>query len=107
MIPGCTSSIDVELDDHLVNLNNVDHIYVTINQNGTIGEYDDDRIEVGINGYSLSVYLDQADTLRYRNGPATMQVNWTKDDGLGNISRAATDPFIIYYDRQLLRKVLT
>ena len=106
MIPGCTSSIDVELDDHSVNLNNANTILVTINQNGTVSEFTGDRVEVEANGYSFTLYLDQADTLRFRFGPATAQVNWTIPDGSGGLYRLATDPFVIQLGQQFYRKVM-
>ena len=96
MIPGCTSALDVELDD----------VYVTINQNGTVSQFADDQLDINPNGYAFTLYLSQADTLKFRYGPAVAQVNWTKDDGSGNIYRGATDPFTIHMGQQFYRKVL-
>ena len=107
MIPGCTNALDITLDDQSVNLTQAEDILVTVNQNGEELEFTGDRVDVNPNGYQLSVYLTQEETLKLRYGPASCQVNWTYLDLLGGISRAATDPFTIEVGSQLYRRVMT
>jgi len=106
MIPGCTNAIDMTLDDQTVNLNNAQDLFVSINQNGMQLDFPKDRIQVAANGYQLSVYLTQEETMRFRFGTAVAQVNWTELDPLSNFSRAATDPFVIDIGQQFMRQVL-
>lgn len=106
MIPGCTHALDMTLDDQTVDLNIAKDIFVTINQNGTQVDFPKDRVEIADNGYELTVYLTQPETLKFRFGTAVAQVNWTVDDLLGNISRLATDPFVIDIGQQFMRQVL-
>jgi hypothetical protein len=107
MIPGCTNALDIVLDDQTIDLNNADDIIVTINQNGEELNFTGDRVFVDENGYSLSVYLTQQESLKFRYGPANATINWVYEDLTGEYQRASTDPFTIYVGQQLYRKVMT
>ena len=107
MIPGCTSAIDITLDDTTIDLHNAEDVFVTINQNGEVLTFSGDRVEIGDDGFTLTVYLSQQETLKFRYGPATCVVNWIYLNLLGGISRASTDPFILDVGEQTYRQVLT
>jgi len=106
MIPGCTHALDMTLDDQTVDLNNATDVFVTINQNGNQLSFSGERVQIADDGYELSVYFTQDETLRFRYGTAVAQINWTEDDLLGGVTRAATDPFVIEVGQQFLRQVL-
>jgi len=106
MVPGCTHALDMTLDDQTVNLNGATDVFVSINQNGTQLNFFGDRVSIADNGYQLTVYLTQDETLRFRHGTAVAQINWTATNLLGGVSRAATDPFVIEIGQQFMRQVL-
>lgn len=106
MIPGCTHAIDMTLDSQTVNLNDAEDVYVSINQNGTKLDFSGDRVAIADNGYQLSVYLTQEETMRFRYGTAVAQINWIETDLAGHRSRVATDPFVLDIGQQLMRQVL-
>ena len=106
MIPGCNYALPIDLDDPNVDLNEADGVIVTINQNGTRADFTGEQIEINEAGNQITVYFTQADTLRFRFGPATAQVNWIVDNGVSEPSRVATDPFVISFEEQFVRKVL-
>ena len=106
IIPGCTYVLDVDLDDTSVDLHDASDINVRINQNGEILDFGNDRINIGVLGYTFEIFMTQAETLRFRRGPATVQVNWIYIDPILGVSRAATTQFVIEFDQQLLRKVV-
>ena len=106
MIPGCTHALDMTLDDQSINLNGAADVYVSINQNGTQLDFSGDRVSIAGNGYQLTVYLTQEETLKFRYGTAVAQINWTVENLLGGVSRLATDPFVIEIGQQFMRQVL-
>ncbi len=100
MIPFCTHQIELELDDHTINLNNATAVYVTIRQGNVLMTFTGDALT--LNGYHVTAYLSQQDSAKLRDGQeAFVQVNWLIGD-----SRAATDPATFTVGEQLLRKVL-
>ena len=105
MIPGCTHAIDLELDDHTIDLSAYD-VYVTIRQGSLAIELSGERVDVS--GYNATVYLTQEESLRLRDGAnIVIQMNWISTDAItGNISRAASDPAIVPVGVQLLRRLL-
>lgn len=104
MIPGCTSALEIELDDESIDLDAAAGVWVTITQGKTALTVSGSQIET--DGNKVTAYLTQAETLSLDdNLPAKGQVNWTYDEA-GEISRGATDPFTINVGEQLLRRVL-
>lgn len=105
MIPGCTHAIDLELDDHTIDLGEANSVYVSIVQ-GTISLVVPSNNLV-IDGYRLSAYLTQEQSLRFQNNKeAKVQVNWIITNAMGQASRGAAGPAIIPVGEQLLRRVL-
>lgn len=104
MIPACTHVIELELDDHSINLNEATAVYVTLRQCGNTMTFTGEQLE--IDEYNVSVLLTQEESLKlYNNRPAQVQVNWITES-LGDVSRAATDIADIEVREQLLRRVL-
>lgn len=104
MIPGCTSALEIELDDDTIDLDAAAGVWVTITQGKTVITVSGSQIET--DGNTLTAYLTQEETLALDdNAPAKGQVNWTYDEA-GEISRGATDPFSILIGEQLLRRTL-
>lgn len=107
MIPGCTHALDIELDDHEIDLHEATNVYVTIAQGSNTSQtYTAERVEIGETGYELTVYLTQEESLAFHRGNAEVQVNWLVSDGGSSYSRAATDVVSIMWGKQLLREVL-
>lgn len=106
MIPGCTHELDIELDDHTVDLSQASNVYVTLAQGSTSKTFTGERVVVAASGYELTVGMTQEETLAFRRGNAKGQVNWLVSDGNDGYSRAATEPFPIMWSEQLLREVL-
>lgn len=104
MIPGCTSAIEIELDDDTIDLDAAAGVWVTITQGKTTITVSGSQIET--DGSKVTAYLTQAETLSLDdNTPAKGQVNWIYDEA-GEISRGATDPFSLLVGAQLLRRPL-
>lgn len=106
MIPGCTHELDIELDDHTVDLSQASNVYVTIAQGSTSKTFTGERVVVAASGYELTVGMTQEETLQFRRGNAEVQVNWLVSDGNDGYSRAATDVVSVMWGKQLLREVL-
>ena len=106
MIPGCTHAIDLELDDHSIDLSQATNIYVTIAQ-GSVSVVVSGESVVVTSGYQLTVYLTQEQSLKFSSGsPAKVQVNWIYAQADDRVDRAATEPFEIPVGEQLLKRVL-
>lgn len=104
MIPGCTSALEIELDDESIDLDAAAAVWVTISQGQVRITVTGSQIVT--DGNTLTAYLTQEETLALRdNIPASGQVNWIYDEA-GEISRGCTDPFSIVVGAQLLRRVL-
>lgn len=106
MIPGCTHEIDIELDDHTVDLSEATNVYVTIAQGSTSQTFTDERVEIAASGYELTVGLTQEESLQFRRGNAEVQVNWLVSDGGSGYYRNATEVVAVQWSKQLLREVL-
>lgn len=106
MIPGCTHTLDIEIDDHSVDLSTATNVYVTIAQGATSQTFTDEQIDIGSSGYELSVGFTQEQSLIFRRGSADMQVNWLVSDGGSGYYRNATEVVTIQWSKQLLKEVL-
>ncbi len=106
MIPGCTHALDIEFDDHTVDLATAVNVFVSVRQGSLQIDLSTERVEVDETGYKLTVYLTQEETLRFKSGTASLQVNWTFRDGLQNLCRDASDVATVTWGEQLLRRVL-
>ena len=106
MIPGCTHVLDIEIDDHSVDLLDATNVYVTLAQGSTLLTFTGEQIDIGASGYELSVGFTQEQSLQFRKGNAELQINWLMSDGDTGFYRYATDVIAVKWDKQLLRQVL-
>ena len=106
MIPGCTHVLDIEIDDHSVDLSDATNVYVTLAQGSTLLTFTGEQIDIGSSGYELSVGFTQEQSLQFRKGNAELQVNWLVSDGGSGYFRSATNVVAIQWSKQLLREVL-
>ena len=105
MVPGCTHALDLELDDHTIDLGEADNVYVSIVQGPTSLVLSGSNVVTDV--YRLTVYPTQEQSLRFRGGSeAKIQVNWTYGGGRSGTSRMATEAATIKVDEQLLGRVL-
>lgn len=116
MIPGCTSTLELEIDGYDLNLVTVKNIYVTIVQGirRIVKTGDDLTVTTTVSEDNppvdvthISVGFTQAETLRLLNNTsAEVQVNWLYEDLSGNIQRKATEAETLDIGKQLLPRVL-
>lgn len=101
IIIGTTPTVVIEIEGESVDLSGVTEFLATIEQSSIVAVIEAQRVEV--EGNYLSVSLRQEDTLRFREGEATMQVNWKYPDGL----RGAIEQMDIEFLPNSYRKVMT
>ena len=105
MIPGCTNTLELEIDDHSVDLGLATHVYVSLRQG--IHDICKTGESLTINGYRVNVDLTQEETLRLCCGkPCEVQINWLYEDLSGSTKRAATETAVIDIGKQLIPRVL-
>lgn len=98
---GTTPTLTLELPaDSGIDLTAAHGVYVTLASRGKKLTLDGDALTVA--ALSVEVYLSQAQTLAFPEGPVDIQLNWT--DGAGN--RWASDIAEYTLTRQLLDKVV-
>lgn len=78
IIIGTTPTVCITLEDG-VNFTENESIIATIKQGNRASVISGDRIE--INGNQVFVFPVQKDTIRFREGDATLQLNWVYADG--------------------------
>lgn len=79
MVRATTPTIICTFDSELIDLSTVYNIYVTIAQGYTKITKTGEDLELENN--SVGVYLTQAETLKFKPGDLSIQVNWTYPDG--------------------------
>lgn len=77
IIIGTTPTICIELDD-TVDLSGASSRLATIEQRSRVSKIPDERILMEDN--NVLVCLEQRDTIHFREGDATLQVNWVYED---------------------------
>lgn len=100
MIPrGVTPTFTLTFTDDDLDLTQATHVYVTFKGGREITKSDG---ELTIAAKQIDVYLTQEETLSFRLGGVSIQVNWTYGDG----SRAASEVVGYTFSPQLLDKVV-
>lgn len=99
MVQATTPTFILTLPD-TVDLSEVSHLYFTIEQNKTIVKKQDKDLTV--NGQTVQVFLSQQETLRFKNGTANIQLNWTYENG----SRGCSNIVPVHVDENLLKEVV-
>ena len=84
-----------------VDLTQTHNLYFTMKQGGVSVQKSTDDLTV--DGYTVSVYLSQSETLKVGVGTAQIQLNWTYSDG----SRACTNIASVKVDDNLLKEVVS
>ena len=101
MVQATTPTFILTLPDS-VDLSFIEHMYFTLVQGSLkINKTDADESLV-IAGNSISVFLNQSETLRFEKGIAKVQLNWTYADG----SRACSNIADVSVSPNLLPEVL-
>ena len=101
---GCTYILDIELDDHSVDLFTAPFIYVTLTQGTLQKTFTTDHIELH-SRYELSILLSQENSLAFSPGVVKIQVNWLEQHG-ADYYRRSTDIAAFVLDKQLFRRTL-
>ena len=100
MIPrGVTPTFTLTFTGDL-DLTQAAHVYVSF-KSGAVNIVKSDS-DLTIAAKSVSVYLNQSETLSISRGATAIQVNWTYGDG----SRAASDIVTYSFGDQLLNRVV-
>ena len=100
MIQGTTPTFILTLPD-TVDLTTVHNMYFSLEQGTTKLRKTGD--ELLINGQEISVYLTQAETLKFSTGRANLQLNWTYPDG----SRACSNIVSVNVGLNLIKEVVS
>lgn len=105
MIRGTTPTIHMNITNGGdLDLTEAEELYVTIRQ-GNIVITKRDELEIVAQGVGFS--FTQRESLRLKEGPADVQINWIyKDAADGKTRRAATRIKQIEISRQLLEEVI-
>ena len=106
MILGCTYAIDIESDDHTLDLTAFPYLYVTLEQGTMQKTFSGDRLDIWPSKYELTVTLTQEESLSFKPGAVQVQLNWLVSDGKGGFYRDGTDQAPIIFEKQLLRRML-
>ena len=99
MVQATTPTFILTLPD-TVDLSEVENLYFTIEQNKTLLTKETEDLTV--DGQTVQVFLSQQETLQFRTGTASIQLNWT----YGNGARGCSNIVQIHVDENLLKKVV-
>ena len=97
---GLTPTFTFTFPADTVDFSEASNIYVTFEQGRK--KLTKSGEDVAFSTNELSVYLSQADTLQFNDGPVLIQANWTYAGG----QRGASKPKSVTWDRNLLPEVL-
>ena len=78
MVQGTTPTFILTLPN-TVDLTAVSNLYFSLEQGST--KLQKTGSSLSIDGQNISVYLTQAETLKFNTGRANLQLNWTYPDG--------------------------
>lgn len=99
MVQATTPTFVLTLPD-TVDLSQAANIYFTLKQgNVTVEKTTDDLV---LDGQTISVYLEQSETLLIEAGRAQLQLNWTYANG----ARACSDIVSVPVSENLLKRVV-
>ncbi len=87
-------------DDEGLDLTTAHNVYVTFEQASKSITKSGEDIE--IEPKQITIYLNQAETLRFNEGKIEVQANWTMANG----RRACSDVVNVELSKQLLRRVV-
>ena len=99
MIQATTPTFVLTLPD-TVDLSEAVNIYFSLKQGGVSIKKTGDEVVLG--GQTVSVYLTQAETLRFKDGTAELQLNWTYANG----ARACSNIVSVPVGSNLLKEVV-
>lgn len=99
MVQATTPTFILTLPD-TVDLSQAANIYFSLRQKNVIIEKSNDDLTV--DGQTVSVYLEQAETLQLVSGAAQIQLNWTYANG----SRACSNIVSVQVSENLLKEVV-
>lgn len=100
MIRGTTPTFKLTLSDSTIDLAQATNVYATFKQGNTAVTKTGEDLD--ISGNYLEVYLSQDETLKFKEGVVSIQVNWVYSNG----SRASTDISNVKVGANLIPKVL-
>lgn len=101
---GTTPTYIFTLPDD-IDLSTADSVYVTFSKKNyeTILTKEDNELEIQAN--TVSVFLDQEDTLSFPRGDILVQINWLYEDG-STTKRACSEIITIPAKRNLIDEVI-
>ena len=100
MVQGTTPTFILTLPN-TVDLGAISNLYFSLEQGTT--KLRKTGNELSINGQDVSVYLTQAETLKFNTGRANLQLNWTYPDG----SRACSNIVNVNVGLNLIKEVVS
>lgn len=101
MIKGTTPTFVFEVDpEYNIDFTQADNVYVTFSCFGE--KLTKSGQNVSVDERTVSVYLDQEETLSLLGSEVEVQLNWTYEDG----SRNATEVVRMHMTKNLLMEVL-
>jgi hypothetical protein len=100
MVQGTTPTFILTLPN-TVDLTAIKNMYFSLEQGST--RLRKEGADLQINGQDISVYLTQAETLKFNTGRANLQLNWTYPDG----SRACSNIVNVNVGLNLIKEVVT
>lgn len=99
MVQGTTPTFILTLPN-TVDLTAVSNLYFSLEQGST--KLQKTGSSLSIDGQNISVYLTQAETLKFNTGRANLQLNWTYPDG----SRACSNIVSVTVGLNLIKEVV-
>lgn len=97
---GTTPTFTLTFSDQNLDLTQASHVIVSFRGGGGVIEKSDSDLSVGEK--TISVYLNQSETLSLARGAVAIQVNWTYGDG----SRAASNIVNVQLTENLVGRVI-
>lgn len=104
MVRGTTPTLTLHILDETIDLTQAENVYITIKQEKYTLTKTTPQLELTTN--TINCYLTQEESLRFSEGTADVQVNWTYQNN-GIIYRAATKIKSIQIGPQLLARVVS
>ena len=104
MVRGTTPTLILHILDDNIDLTQATNVYLTIKQDNYTLTKTTPQLELSTN--TIDCYLTQEESLRFSEGAADVQVNWTYQNN-GIVYRAATKIKTIQVGPQLLTRVVS
>lgn len=99
MVQATTPTFVLTIQDE-IDLGEAQNVYFSLRQGSYVLQKTGESMT--IDGNTVSIYLDQEETLPFKEGVAELQLNWTYQDG----SRACSVIKKIEVEENLLKKVI-